>query len=175
MANKSAPAKKKPTTDGNKEPAITVIKKATCKSLQGTATLTYCLGLDNTSSLHWKIHANSGNGMFSQVWVPFAAIQKALEEWSRDHPIVSMALLRLFAGKSVNTPSFLLACLANEGIVEPVPDKKRHYQLADAKPFLAEVEKLKADHSTSGKAKPRAKAKAAARMPKAKAKATTGK
>jgi hypothetical protein len=35
-----------------------------------------------------------------------------------------MALRRLFKGKSVNTPSFLLATLFEEGIVKPVPERK---------------------------------------------------
>lgn len=89
--------------------------------------------------------------------------------------ITSMALLPLFQGRSVNTPSFLLATLVEEGILEPVPDSKRHYQLGDAKAFLAEMEKLKATHSATGKGKPRAKAKAATRMAKGKAKPATGK
>ena len=69
-------------------------------------------------------------------------------------------------GKSVNTSAFLLATMIKEGILVPVPDSQRHFELADTKPFLAEVEKLKAAHSKPVKAKPRAKTKAAARMPK---------
>ena len=65
--------------------------------------------------------------------------------------------------------------MVSERILESVPDQKRHYQLADTKPFLAEVEKLKAAHSKPVKAKPRAKAKAGARMPKAKKKPAPGK
>jgi hypothetical protein len=56
-----------------------------------------------------------------------------------------------------------------------VPDKKRHYQLGDAKSFLAEMDKLKAAHSQPGKGKPKAKGKAAARMPKKKPEPATGK
>ena len=131
-------AKKTPTTtpDDSQEAPITTIKKSTCKTLQGTATLTYHIGLDDTSALHWKIAASSG--------------------------------------KSVNTPAFLLATLVKEGILAPVPDKKRHYQLGDAKPFLAEMDKLMTTDSGTGKAKPLAKAKAATRMSKGKAKPATG-
>jgi hypothetical protein len=178
MASKTVPAKKKPTTainDDAQEPTITTVKKATCKNLQGTATLTYHIGLDDTSALLWKIHANSGNGMFSSEWVAFTDIQQTLDKWPKDSPIVSMALYPLFNGKSVNTPSFLLATLVNEGILQQVPDKKRHYQLGDAKPFLAEMDKLKATHSTSSKARPKVKAKASTRMPKRKVTKTPGK
>jgi hypothetical protein len=176
MASKPVPVKKKPSsTTDNKEPVITNIKKATCKNLNGSATLTYHIGLDDTSALVWKIHANTGNGMFSREQVAFKDIQQALDKWPKDQPIVSMALYPLFSGKSVNTPSFLLASLVKEGILQQVPGKKRHYQLGDAKPFLAEMDKLKATHSKSGKAPAKAKAKAATRMPKAKAKPATSK
>jgi hypothetical protein len=176
MASKTIPAKKKPTTanDHSQEVSITIIKKGTCKTLQGTATLTYHTGLDDTGTIHWRIHSNSGNGMFSNKWVAFADIQQVLTNWPDDLPITSMTLRPLLTG-SVNTSSFLLATLVKEGILQRVPDKKRHYQLGDAKPFLAEVDKLKTTHSQTSKAKPRAKAKAATRMPKAKAKPATGK
>jgi hypothetical protein len=97
--------------------------------------------------------------MFSRELVPFKDIQQALDNWHKDQPIVSMALYPLFSGKSVNTPSFLLASLVHEGILKQVPGKKRHYQLGDAKPFLAEMGKLKASHSKPSKAPAKAKAK----------------
>jgi hypothetical protein len=177
MATKTTATKKQstPVANDNKEPVISVIKKSTCKNLNGSATLTYHIGLDEASVLLWKIHANTGNGMFSRELIPFKDIQQALDKWHKDQPIVSMALYPLFSGKSVNTPSFLLASLVNEGILQQVPGKKRHYQLGDAKPFLAEMDKLKAAHSKPSKAPAKPKAKAAARIPKAKAKPATSK
>jgi hypothetical protein len=177
MASKPVPAKKKSTTANNddaQEASITIIKKATCKNLQGTATLTYHIGLNDTSALCWKIHSNSGNGMFSNQWVAFTDIQKALADWPADLPTTSMTLRPLLTG-SVNTSSFLLATLVKEGILQQVPDKKRHYQLGDAKPFLAEMDKLKATHNKPGKGKPKVKAKAATRMPNGKVSKTPGK
>ena len=81
MATTTVPVKKKSTTatDVNKASSITIIKKTTGKNLNGTATLDYHIGRDDKSNLHWKIHSNSGNGMFSQEWVAFVDIQKALE------------------------------------------------------------------------------------------------
>ena len=176
MANTPTAKKHKTTTatDDSQEASNTLIKKGTCKNLNGTATIGYHVGLDDTDALYWKIHSNSGNGMFSSQWVAFADIQQALTDWPNDLPITSMTLRPLLTG-SVNTASFMLACLVHTGIVEPKPDKKRHYQLGDAKPFLAEMDKLKATHSQPGKAKPKAKAKAPARMPKGKSKPATGK
>lgn len=164
-----------PATDDSPEPSLTVIKKATTKNLQSTATLGYHLGLDDTSVLHWRIASNTGGGFFSDEWVAFTDIQKALTDWPKDLPITSMALRPLFQGKSVNTPSFLLATLVKEGILKPVPDKLRHYQIGDAKPFLEAVDKLQGAHSKPGKPKPKVKAKAAARMPRGKAKPVAGK
>ena len=177
MATKTVPAKKKSThsTDDNKELSITVIKKATCKSLNGTATLDYHIGLDEASALHWKIHSSSGSGMFSQEWIAFVDIQKALGKWPKDSPIVSMALFPLFNGKSVNTPSFLLASLVSEGILKQSPGKKRHYQLGDANAFLTSLEKSKVQHSVPAKGKPRAKGKTSSRMSKSAKKPATGK
>ena len=179
MASKPVLTKKKPTTttatDDSQEASITTMKKSTCKTLQGTATLTYHIGLDDTGAIHWKIAASTGNGMYSREYVAFTDIQKALADWPADLPITSMSLRPLFQGKSVNTPAFLLATLVKEGILAPVPDKKRHYQLGDAKPFLATVAELKGAHSPPGKAKPKAKAKAAPRITKGKAKPATGK
>jgi hypothetical protein len=113
--------------------------------------------------------------MYSREYVAFTDIQKALADWPDDLPITSMTLRPLFQGKSVNTPAFLLATLVKEGVLAPVPDKKRHYQLGDTKPLVTEVDKLKATHSPSGKAKPRAKAKAAARITKKKPEPATPK
>lgn len=180
MASKSIPAKKKlsetkptTTTEESQDVPITIIKEASCKNLQATATLTYHIGRDEKGELHWKIHSNTGAGMFSNRSIPFTAIQKALNAWPKDSPITSITLSSLCTG-SINTRSFLLATLVNEGILQQVPDKKRHYQLGDDKPFLAAMKELTGTDSKPSKPKPTVKAKAAARMPKRKAKPATG-
>tara|TARA_R110001599_G_C12251124_1_gene659632 strand:+ start:1713 stop:2255 length:543 start_codon:yes stop_codon:yes gene_type:complete len=180
MASKSVPAKKKPTsaTDESQEASsttdktdITTVKKATCNNLLGTATLGYEIGIQaETSALYWRVSSNTGNGYWSRAWVKFTDIQKALTDWPKDLPLTSMALRPLFTG-SVNTSSFLLATLVNEGVLEPVPDNLRHFQIGN----LNAVAELQSSHSKPAKAKPRAKAKAAARMPKTKAKPAAGK
>ena len=149
-------------------PRITIIKKATTKSLEGKATLGYQLGLDDTSALQWRLTSNSGGGFFSDEWVAFKAIQEALSAWPEVNPITSMALRPLFMGKSANNPSFLMATLVKEGVLERKPDTKRHYVLGDMKAFLTSVEKLKAGHSKPSKPRAKAKAKAGARITKAK-------
>ena len=94
MASKPQPETTTPTDDSPK-PSITTIKKATCKTTTGKSTLTYCLGTDGTSALHWQVLSNSGNGYFSDEWLAFQDIHQALTEWAKDFPITSMALKSL--------------------------------------------------------------------------------
>lgn len=185
MASKTVPVKKTSSattksttttakTDETQEPSIITIKQATCKNLQGTATLTYHIGRDDKGELHWKIHSNTGAGMFSNKWIQFDAIEKTLEKWPKDLSITSMTLRSLYQNKSVNTPSFLLSTLVNEKILQQVPDKKRHYQLGNAKPFLAAMKELTASDSKAGKATGKVKAKAVGSMSKGKTKPASG-
>jgi hypothetical protein len=105
MASKPVPAKKNPATSADKstdpnEASITTIKKSTCKTLQGTATLTYHIGLDDTGATHWKIAASTGNGMYSREYVAFTDIQKALADWPGDLPAYNVYP----AAKPLSTP-----------------------------------------------------------------------
>jgi hypothetical protein len=143
--------------------AITPIKETTCKTLAGSATLTYHLGIDENGDSHLKIASNSGGGFFSTEWLAFSDIQTAFKSWPEDTPITSMALRPLFRGKSVNTPSFMLAVLTAEKLLEPMPKRKRVHRACDPTAFLATVDTLKgkAGHSMpTQKAAPRPKAKA---------------
>ena len=149
---------------------ITPLKKSACSNLLGTATLGYEIGIEEkTSTLFWRVSSNTGNGYWDQSWVKFTDIQQALTDWPKDLPLTSMALRPLFTG-SVNSSSFLLATLADAGVLEPVPEKLRHYRIAN----LHAVAELTAAHSKPGKAKPKAKPEAATRMPKGKKKPATG-
>jgi hypothetical protein len=61
-----------------------------------------------------------------------------------------------------------MAALLSLGLVEPLKDNKRRYQLSNPDAFLKSLEKQKAQHSDPGKGKPKAKIKAASRMSKSK-------
>ena len=168
MVRKSAPAKT--PTDDSQESPIHILKTATTRSLEGSATLTYLVGEDDDGAIHWKIAENSGGGFFSNEWVAFTDIQQAFAEWPEDSPITSIVLRPLFQGRSANTPSFLLAALTAEGLLEPLPKRKRVHQACDPGPFLASLEALR---EKSGKA-PATKAKAKAKAKPAKKKARKG-
>lgn len=156
-----------PSTN-HKTPPMTVLRKSSCKSLEGKSTLHYHLGIDETSALHWRIASNSGGGFFSDEWVPFQAIQDALEAWPKDKPITSIALRPLFVAASSNNPGFLQATLIAEQVLERVVNTKRHYQLGDIAGFLATLSTANKAHSKSGKPRAKAKAKAGTRMAKVK-------
>jgi hypothetical protein len=172
---------KSPTTTTDKtvetqEPKITTIKKSTCKSLEGKATLTYRTGTDETSALYWQVCSNTGGGFFSDEWVLFEDIHKSLTDWAKESPITSMALRSVFKkGKSVNTPAFLMASLVKEGILDPLEGKKRQFQLGDVRAFLAAVDHFQETHKTAGKRKSKAKAQAGARMQEERKKPVKGK
>jgi hypothetical protein len=160
MASKTVPAKKKPTTATNdpQEAPITTIKKASCKSIQGKSTIGYEVAVNESGAVLIRLISNSGGGKFSNAWVAFTDIQHALEKWAKDFPIVALALKDVYpAHSSTNSWGFALAVLNKEGVVEPVPDNKRHYQLCDPAAFLASIKELKAKHKAPAKRKPKAK------------------
>lgn len=136
----------------SEDTSIRIIKRATCKTLSGKSTLTYQIGASPDDQIHIKIHANDGGGMFSREWVPFDAIQAALENDDEGAAITSIRLTSLFKGKSVNTPSFLLAALKHLKLVRPMKNKQRHHERLDPGPFLEMVEKLMSSSSVKPKA-----------------------
>ncbi|MCX2983397.1 hypothetical protein EYC98_21265 [Halieaceae bacterium IMCC14734] len=152
------------TVTQSESPTPTTLKEATCKTLEGPAKLTYQIGTDDDGDVYFKITANTGGGFFSAEWVSFAGIQQAFKDWPEDKPINSMTLRPLFRGKSVNTPAFLLAALSAEGLLKPLPKRKRVHMACDPKPFLADVQQLQLQQRSSSRKKPAAKSKAKAKQ-----------
>ena len=173
MATKKSTATKK-NPDNPKNP-VQILKEANCPTSTSRSTLTYQVGISESGQALIKVSSNDGGGFFSNEWIAFTDIQAAIEAWPEDQGITSMTFRQIFRGKSANTPGFLIAILCAEGLLEPMPDKKRVHQACDPSSFLASVEELKEEAGiTSGKktaakakAKQRAKVKTA---PKAKAK-----
>jgi hypothetical protein len=134
---------------------VTQIRQNSCKSLEGLGKLDYELGTDETGALHWRITRNSGGGFFSPEWIAFSVIRAALEKPHLGSPLTSLVLRGLFKGKSVNTPSFLLASLLAEGVVQLLEGKRRQYQLGDIDTFLTALKV--STHSTSKQSSTRRK------------------
>lgn len=121
------------------EPKVRILKTGTCPTLSGKSTLTYHVGGDADSIIQIRVHANSGGGYFNREWIPLSAIQETLKKQPR---VTSFALRSLYAGKSTNSPGFLLAVIVAEGLALSAGEKERHYVAADSAKFLAEVKAL---------------------------------
>lgn len=106
-----------------------IIKKGKCPSLTNKSTLTYEVGKDEAGAVHVRITSNTGGGYYSGEWVALQDIEAALAK--TPDAITSVALFKLFKGKSVNTPAFLLAALRHEGVVEAVKGRQRKHTLVD--------------------------------------------
>lgn len=120
------------------ESTIKVVKVGTCPSVSGKSQLTYHVGIDQNTELHFRIHANTASGFFSQDWVSLKSIQEAVS--GDPQAFTSFALFRLYLGKSANSPGFLVAALKHEGLIEASQTKRRSYQLLDPTKFIAEMQ-----------------------------------
>jgi len=121
--------------------SIRQLKTATCNSLTGNSTLTYQIGCQSDNSIYLRITGNSGGGFFSNEWISLDHALQALEE-GPENELTAISLYPLFRGKSVNTPSFLMAVLKHLKLVQTITGKIRHHDLLDPKPFLEQTKKL---------------------------------
>jgi hypothetical protein len=126
----------------SEDTSMRVLKTAACKTLSGKSTLTYQIGCNSEAEIFLRITKNSGGGFFSDEWVAFATVQEALKDDTEGAAITSIRLTPLFKGKSVNTPSFLLAALKHLKLVRSMNGKQRHHEALNPQPFLDTVEKL---------------------------------
>lgn len=119
---------------------IRIVKLGTTTNVSGKYKLTYHVGCNTESEIHFRVYENSGGGYFSTEWVSLKAIQQAIEQGRK--PTTSFALYGLFNGKSVNTPAFLLAALLKEGLVQIHEENKRCYAATSPHPFITEINQL---------------------------------
>lgn len=140
--------------------SIHVLKTATCNTLTGTASLTYQIGCDEDNAIYIRISGNTGGGFFSNEWVSLDHALQALTE-GPEKELTAISLYPLFRGKSVNTPSFLMAVLKHLKLVQTIKGKKRHHDLLDPKPFLEQTKKLISSKPMAKKKKTKKKTKTA--------------
>lgn len=145
-----------------------VLKTATCPSLSGKSKLTYQLGCKFDGQIQLQVQNNTGKGYFSKEWVALNSISVLLGKIPVGKPITSASFKSLFRGKSVNTAGFLTAVLKHEGLIRPMKDKRRCYELLDAADFIAEVNALmESPVGAAGTAKPKPEKKPTAPVQKA--------
>ena len=122
------------------ESTILTLKTGNCSSRSGKSKLTYLIGADSASEIHFRINGNTGNGFFNNDWVPLKTILELLTK--AGGAFTSYALHPLLKGKSNNTPAFLIASLLEEGIIHRSLTEKRCYELSDVSVFMAKIKPL---------------------------------
>lgn len=114
---------------------IRILKIGTCTSLSGLSELTYHLGCNAESEIHFRVVQNSGNGQFNANWVSLTLIEKLLTQHPADKPMTSRVMQPVFRSKSSNSPAFLFVSLKAEGLVKAGDGKGSGYLLGDIEAF----------------------------------------
>ena len=122
------------------ESTIRTLRTGNCSSRSGNSKLTYLIGADSASEIHFRINGNTGNGFFNNDWVPLEIILELLTK--AGGAFTSYALHPLLKGKSNNTPAFLIASLLEEDIIHRSVSEKRCYELSDVSVFMAKIKPL---------------------------------
>ena len=122
------------------ESTILTLKTGNCSSRSGKSKLTYLIGADSASEIHFRINGNTGNGFFNNDWVPLETILELLTK--AGGAFTSYALHPLLKGKSNNTPAFLIASLLEEGIIHRSVSEKRCYEMSDVSVFMAKIKPM---------------------------------
>ncbi len=144
MAAQRKPSTATPVDHASTAPTFRILKKAQCPTISGKSDLTYNIACDSQKAIYLRVASNSGGGFFSQEWVALKDIRQALSSGS---PISAIRLMPLFRGQSVNTPGFLLAVLAAENLIRPLPGKQRVHELVQNSDFQARMDKLIASNA----------------------------
>ena len=98
------------TTSEEQIQEIQVVRTESCPSLSGRSTITYDIGSKGDTQ-YIRLTGNSAGGLFCKDWVAMDVIKPLLAGC----PIVTSKTLQpVFAGKSANSPGFLLAALVHE-------------------------------------------------------------
>ena len=125
-----------------------ILKIASCPTCTAKATVTYHIGCSRDQQVKFKVVANSGGGLFSAEWIALSAIKEAFDTSPR--VITSFTMMKLFKGKSINTPGFLMAALKHEGLVKNLEGKQRGYEQLDHATFLSSINELIASNVNLG-------------------------
>ena len=116
-----------------------VLKRGTCQNLAGKNTLGFEIGVNGRGEVLLRVVENSGTGSFSDDWVPFKAIQAALDKAPKSEPISAYVLNPLWRGKSSNCCYFCVAVLKSEGLLLPSEKRKKRFDRVDPAAWLADV------------------------------------
>lgn len=112
---------------------IETIYAGECSSLSGQSSLTYAIGRNpEDQSLHLRIVANTGGGMFCEDWSSGEAIDALVQSST---VLISRSMCELHAGRSINTGGFVMAVLKHLGLVRVNAENSRHHELVPGTTF----------------------------------------
>lgn len=122
-----------------------------CPSLTGRSTLSFSVGrLSQDGSLHLRLVANDGGGMFYDGWAEASRIN-ALVQGSTG--LTAKRFHALHPGRSVNTAGFVLACLKHLGLIRTNASNTRLHEHVPGTTFeqvaLAAMGQITARHDGS--------------------------
>ena len=106
-----------------------ILKQDECLGLSSNTTLTYEVGMEHDQSIWLRVTKSSGGGFLCKEWVPMAAVTDTLK--AATPPFTAYVLNTHFVGKSINSPSFLMAVLRHEGLVKPDLKKRMAFTAND--------------------------------------------
>jgi hypothetical protein len=129
------------------------IKQSTCPGLSGTNTISYEVGFESDQSRWLRLTKSSGGGFLSNDWISMAAITKTLKQ--SPPPFTSYVLHTLFAGKSINSPGFIMAVLKHQGLVKPDEKKQQAFVIDDLDAALGKLKNRTAQDASSAAKKKR--------------------
>ena len=105
---------------------IESIHEACCPSLSGRSTLTYAVGRHKDyGTLHLRIVANSGGGMFCKDWAAASAIEGIVKGATE---LTAKSFLVLHPGKSINTGGFVMAVLKELTLIRANDENSRIHE-----------------------------------------------
>jgi hypothetical protein len=113
-----------------------------------TTTLTYNLGVDASSNIHFRITDNKTGGLFSPEWIALDAILDTVKTAPDAKPFSALIFDRLFTYRSANNAGFLVAALLAEGVLQRYKETKRMVIIGEPDKFLADIKPL-VDSDTS--------------------------
>jgi hypothetical protein len=104
---------------------IQTLHQADCPSLSGRSTLTYAIGRHPDGTMHLRIVANSGKGMWCNEWIEAthidAVVRGVLE-------LTSSSFHVLKPGRSTNTGGFVMAALKDLGLIRANAENTRLHE-----------------------------------------------
>jgi hypothetical protein len=122
------------------EPEVRIVKIAECPSLSGRSQLVYHIGVAANGDVFLRLFGNSARGFYCKEWCSWALLDMQLNEAPS---FTSGDIQNLcYAGRSVNSGSFLIAAMRNEGLVRNVPGSLRNYERLDPTTWLLEIQQL---------------------------------